>query len=74
MTEPTALEERLAELETRFALQDETVRDLSDMVASQWSRIDGLLALVEELKERIAADRDTSEPQDPTEEPPPPHY
>ena len=72
MTDTIALEERLAEIETRFALQDETVRDLSDMVASQWSRIDGLLAMIEELKERLAAGQDTSE--DPTEEPPPPHY
>lgn len=72
MTDTTALEERLAELESRFALQDETVRDLSDMVATQWTRIDALLDLVEELKERLAAGQDGS--QDPTEEPPPPHY
>ena len=72
MTSTNALEERVAELESRFALQDEAVRDLSDMVAAQWTRIDALLGMVEELKERLAASRDN--PEDPTEEPPPPHY
>lgn len=72
MTGPEAIEERIVELQTRLALQDETIRELSDVVSAQWAKIDALRLRVDELKERLMQQAD--EIRDPSEEPPPPHY
>jgi len=62
-------EARLEALESLYAHQERVLQELSDLVASQWARIDGLtrevLRLRDEmqtLSERAAPDR------------PPPHY
>ena len=72
MTDPDPLEDRIVELETRLVHQDETIRELSDMVSEQWMRIDALQRRIEELKERLMQQAD--EIRDPSDEPPPPHY
>jgi SlyX protein len=72
MTGRDELAERIVELETRLAHQDETLRELSDVVSAQWSKIDALQLRIEELRERLMQQAD--EIRDPSEEPPPPHY
>ncbi len=72
MTDPHPLEARLVELETRLALQDETLRDLSDVATAQWEKIDLLIRRIEALDERLAQRDD--EIRDPAEDGPPPHY
>lgn len=72
MTEIPDLEGRITELETRIALQDETIRDLSDMVARQWSLIEAQAARIEDMQDRFATALEDR--ADPAEEPPPPHY
>ncbi|WP_281930106.1 SlyX family protein [Methylocystis iwaonis] len=57
-------------LETLIAHQDRTIAELSDVIASQWRKIDILERQVAQLREEfqnIGASRDTPEP-------PPPHY
>ncbi|MCW2282462.1 SlyX protein [Rhodoblastus acidophilus] len=62
-------EARVEALESLYAHQERAIQELSDLVAAQWARIDGLtrevLRLRDELQtvsERVAPDR------------PPPHY
>lgn len=62
-------EARLEALESLYAHQERAMQELSDLVASQWARVDALtrevLRLRDELRtvgERTAPDR------------PPPHY
>lgn len=62
-------EGRLEALESLYAHQERAIQEMSDLVAAQWARIDGLtrevLRLRDELQtvsERVAPDR------------PPPHY
>ena len=67
-------EHRLIDLESRFAFQEETIRELSDALVRQQQRIDRLEAslnvVVEQLQRGDAGD-DT--PQTPEDERPP-HY
>ncbi|WP_420465531.1 SlyX family protein [Panacagrimonas sp.] len=67
------MEERIIELETRYAYQDETLRVLSDTVAAQQQQIDSLKALCLQLADRVrnaSADTFKSTPADEV----PPHY
>jgi SlyX protein len=66
-------EGRLTDLETRIALQDRTIEELSEALREQWDKIDRLTRQVGKLKDRLAAaegDLHTVLPQDR----PPPHY
>ncbi|WP_330083833.1 SlyX family protein [Methylocystis iwaonis] len=68
--EPLDYAARLDALETLIAHQDRTIAELSDVIASQWRKIDILERQVAQLREEfqnIGASRDTPEP-------PPPHY
>ena len=67
------MQERLAELETRIAFQEQTIQELNQVVTSQQGEIDRLASEVERLKVQLltlapslVAGRD--------EETPPPHY
>lgn len=67
------MHDRLAELETRIAFQEQAIQELSDVVARQQAGIDRLSQLCEtlrlqllELAPSLVAGRD--------EETPPPHY
>jgi SlyX protein len=67
------MEDRLAELETRVAFQEQTIQELNDVVTRQQAEIDSLSRGYETLKLQLlelapslVASRD--------EEPPPPHY
>ena len=72
MNGDTAMEERLIELETRLAHQEETIAELSDIAAKQWETIDRLERTIGRLDDRLRAIQE--KPLGPGEEPPPPHY
>lgn len=65
-------EERLIELETRFAYQEETLRVLNDIVTRQQQQIDQLQQLCRQLIDRVARVGDSikTTPADEV----PPHY
>ena len=66
-------EQRLTEIETRVAFQDDAIQSLSDRVYAQQQEIDRLNAWCQRLVERLEA---VASPNaaDPASEPPPPHY
>jgi len=66
-------EERLIELETRFAYQEETLRVLNDIVARQQQQIDQLQQLCRQLIDRVARVGDSLSKSTPADEVPP-HY
>tara|TARA_R110000787_G_scaffold13918_15_gene43261 strand:- start:1338 stop:1550 length:213 start_codon:yes stop_codon:yes gene_type:complete len=67
-------EERLIDLESRIAYQDDTLRVLSDTVARQQKQIDQLQIFCRQLLERIKAQPDNQgEAYSPADELPP-HY
>ena len=68
------IEERIVELETRFAYQDETLRVLSDTVAEQQRRIDTLTALCRQLTERLRTLSSEGELKSNPADEIPPHY
>ena len=71
MTDPD-LPQKLIELETRFAFQEQALQELSDTVARQQAEIDRLSRLLKEIQERL---RGIAPPiADRSEETPPPHY
>jgi len=64
-------EQRLAELETRLAFQEQALLELSDALAA--ARME--TARSEQRLERVLADLKHGQPySDPGVEPPPPHY
>lgn len=68
-----ALEQRLVELETRFAFQEQALAELSDALAQ--ARLER--ARSDELLQAVLADLGGLRGAlyaDPTSEPPPPHY
>lgn len=67
------MEERVTELESRVAFQDDTIQKLNDVIVEQQGRIDQLSAQMAVLKEQIQAlvpELLANESQ----ETPPPHY
>jgi SlyX protein len=67
------MEERLIELETRFAYQEDTLRVLDQVVAAQQSRIAALEALCRDLAEKLARTAEGGFKLSPEDEVPP-HY
>jgi len=67
-------EQRLIELETKLAYQDDTVLALNDVVARQQLEIEKLSAVVKLLVERVRRLTAADESADPTAEEIPPHY
>ena len=74
MTNGKDVDDRLADLESRFAHTELAFQDLSDVTREQWDEIDRLKRQVELLKDRIAElERvDGGTPQ--LEDQKPPHY
>lgn len=68
------IEDRVVELETRSAYQEETIRVLNDAVADQQRQIERLKLYCQQLLERIQAQADAAQgPTVPADEIPP-HY
>lgn len=65
-------EQRLTDLEIRFAHQERTIEELSDMVAAQGRTIDLLTERVRRLVERVR-EVEAWRPS-PSDDKPPPHY
>ena len=67
------MEERVTELESRVAFQDDTIQKLNDVIIEQQHQIDQLSAQMAAVKEQIQA----LVPEliaDQSQETPPPHY
>ena len=67
------IEERVTELESRVAFQDDTIQKLNDVIVEQQHQIDQLSAQLAVLKEQIQS----LAPEliaDESQETPPPHY
>ena len=63
--------DRLIDLETRQAFQDDSIASLNQALVSQQQRIDQLEKLLELMAERL---RESELDVDPPPEEPPPHY
>lgn len=61
---------RIDELESRFAFQEETIRQLNDALVAQQARIDALEATVRQVLEQLRR----GEGDEPPAHQPPPHY
>ena len=72
MAGESSIEERLVDLESRWAYQEDALNQLSDVLAAQQARIDRLEALLEHWIEATTQTNE-SEPFDPARERPP-HY
>ena len=66
------LDERIADLEVKFAFQQETIDSLNDTVTKQWAAIDRLSRALDRVQSDVA-DMEAGQ-RDPKGEPPPPHY
>jgi len=67
----TSIEERLEQLETRYAFQEETLRQLDEVVQKQADLIDALQLDLARMRTELAHD---PESEAPPEEQVPPHY
>lgn len=65
--------DRIDNLETRIAYQDEIIEALNKTVIEQWARLDEALARIRHLESRLR-EVQVSTIRDPSEETPPPHY
>lgn len=66
-------ETRIEDLETRAAYQEQTIDEMSEMIAAQWKEIDALNRKLARLEAKLEAAIETlRQPDQP--EPPPPHY
>ncbi|HET8554362.1 MAG TPA: SlyX family protein [Rhodanobacteraceae bacterium] len=68
-----ALQERLADLETRLTFMDDTILTLADADALQSRRLLELEQAMHDLRAELASMR-AALSDDPRNEPPPPHY
>ncbi len=66
-------EQRLTELETRLAFQDDALSQLNDVIIDQQRRLDRMFAQILQLQDRIKS-LTPSNIAPPSEETPPPHY
>jgi SlyX protein len=71
MTDLKALAERIDTLETRLALQDDTIEALNKTITEQWAKIDSLTRQLVALGDRLQEAE--SQMPGPSNEPPP-HY
>lgn len=67
------MEERIEELESRIAFQDDTIQKLNDVVVGQQYQIDQLVAQFKTLSEQLQAVAPALV-ADESQETPPPHY
>jgi len=69
--EDKTLSARLDDLEVRYAFQDETVRQLDEVLRDQANEIASLRAQLKTVSEQL---KETLGPEAPPEEQVPPHY
>lgn len=66
--------ERLIDIETKLAFQEDTVQALNDVVCRQQKQIDQLEAQVRRLAERLKQLAEAQTPASPPLDEKPPHY
>ena len=67
------MEDRIAELESQLAFQDNTIQELNDIVTRQQAQIDDLSSAVKLLLNQVKQLNEVvTAPEG--DEPPPPHY
>lgn len=67
------MENKIIELQSKLAFQDETINDLNEVITDQQNQLDQLREDVRLLNLRIASVAEASNVAD-EKEPPPPHY
>ena len=67
------MENRIIDLESKLAFQDETINDLNEVITDQQQQLDQLREELRLLNLRIASVAENSAVSD-EKEPPPPHY
>ncbi|WND03448.1 SlyX family protein [Temperatibacter marinus] len=55
MTEKATIEDRVIELETQMAFQQETIDHLNDMVTRQWDLIENQKKMIKQLDDQLYA-------------------
>lgn len=72
MSDTDDQDERLINLESRFAFQQDAIESLSDTVTKQWAEIEGLKKRLKVLDDQLYELEVGNKPG--TKEAPPPHY
>ena len=67
------MENKIIELQSKLAFQDETINDLNEVITDQQQQLDQLREEIRLLGLRIASVAESSSTSD-EKEPPPPHY
>lgn len=67
------LEQRVTELETRLAFQEETIVQLNDALSQARLELGAQTGLLRRMMDDLRQARNVQFP-DPSDEPPPPHY
>ncbi|NVJ96962.1 MAG: SlyX family protein [Alphaproteobacteria bacterium] len=73
MSQETDLQDRLQDIEIKFAFQQETIESLNDAVTAQWAQIDALKKLLSQMQGQLADLEDAQGPAD-AGNIKPPHY
>jgi SlyX protein len=73
MAQQDDIEHRLTDIELLLSHQEQTMRDLSDMVAQQWEALERLVRKLDRLEGQLNERSDSPETEN-AAEPPPPHY
>lgn len=67
------MENRIIDLESKLAFQDETINDLNEVITDQQHQLDQLREEIRLLNLRISSVAENSSVSE-EKEPPPPHY
>ncbi len=67
------MENKIIELESKLAFQDETINELNDVITDQQQQLDSLREEIRLVNLRIASVAQASASAE-EKEPPPPHY
>ncbi|MGH1461336.1 MAG: SlyX family protein [Neptuniibacter sp.] len=67
-------QERITELESRVAFQEETLDTLNDAVSKQELEIERLTRMIKVISQQLKSLRLDNPSSAPDDEPPPPHY
>lgn len=67
------MEDRIVDLETKLAFQDETINELNNVITDQQNQLDELREEIRLLNLRVVSITEST-PDSNEKEPPPPHY